>query len=147
MTSPNLDPERLAGLIRTGETHLVEFKREWWDLTANRGKGLLAKHVLAMANALAPGESGFLVFGVEDPKAGGAVVGVSATPPQETVAQILDIYTNPVPQIRLGEMAYGGKKVSVLEVIWSEFQPHYATREVDIDLSTDATYIRRADTV
>lgn len=88
MTSPGLDPERLADLIRTGETHLVEFKREWWDLTANRGK---AKHVLAMANSLAPGESGFLVFGVEDKKAGGAVVGVSASPPQEAVAQILDI--------------------------------------------------------
>ena len=147
MTSPSLDPDRLADLIRMGETDHIEFKREWWDLKTNRGKGLLAKHVLAMANSLATGESGFLIFGVEDPKTGGAVVGVSATPPQETGAQILDIYTNPVPRIRLSELVYEGKKVSILEVVWSEFQPHYATRDVDTDLSTDATYTRRADTV
>ncbi len=147
MTSPRIDPSRLGELIDAGETDLFELKRQWWDLESKLGKGHLARDVLAMANAISPSESGLIVVGVEDKKAGGGVVGVSEAPSQETVAQLLDTYTNPVPRVRLDEVPYLGKRLSVLEVIWSEFHPHYATRDVDTILSTDAVYTRRAGTV
>src|SRR5262245_34654502 len=142
-----MDTKTLAALVKAGETDLVEFKREWWDLTTNRGKAQLARHTLAMANTVASGQSGLLIFGVTDSKAGGAIVGVPLTPSQESIAQILDVYTHPAPRIRLSEITYGDKRVSVLEILWNEFQPHYATRDIDTDLSTDAVYVRRAGTV
>src|SRR5438034_3040198 len=100
-----------------------------------------------MANALAPGESGFFVIGVRDLKSGGGLVAIENHLTQEAIAQVLDVYTNPVPRIRLGETTYLGKALHVLEVLWSEFHPHYATRDVDTVLSSDAVYTRRAGTV
>jgi len=145
--SSKIESSRLTELIQLAETDLVELKREWWDLDSKLGKGELAKHVLAMANAVTPSESAFIIFGVEDKKVGGAVLGVAEAPSQETVAQVLSTYTNPVPRIKVEEVLFTGKKVSVLEIIWSEFHPYYATRDVDNVLSTDAVYTRRAGTV
>ena len=148
MTSTNLDPQRLADLIKTGgETDLLELKEQWWDVDSKLGKGVFAKDILAMANALAPGESGFFVIGVRDRKAGGGIVVVDNSPTQEAIALVLDVYTNPVPRIRVGETKYLRKTLGVLEVLWSEFHPHYATRDVDTVLSSDAVYTRRAGTV
>jgi predicted HTH transcriptional regulator len=146
MTSP-IDPKRLAELIAADETDLFECKQEWWDLDSRLGKGELARGVLAMANTLSPGLSGYIVFGVKDKKAGGGVLGVPQHPSQEKVVQILNTYTNPVPRIRLDAVQVEGKTVSVLEVMWSEFHPHYATRDVDTVLSTDVVYFRKASTV
>jgi hypothetical protein len=142
-----MDPKNISALIAGGETDLVEFKREWWDLDSKLGKGHFVKDVLAMANAVTPTESGFIVVGVEDRKVGGGVLGVSNTPPQETVAQILNTYTTPVPRIRLDEALCAGNKLSIIEVIWTEYHPYFATRDVDTVLSTDAVYTRRAGTV
>jgi predicted HTH transcriptional regulator len=114
-----MDPKNISALIAGGETDLVEFKREWWDLDSKLGKGHFVKDVLAMANAVTPTESGFIVVGVEDRKVGGGVLGVSNTPPQETVAQILNTYTTPVPRIRLDEALCAGNKLSIIEVIWT----------------------------
>src|SRR5262245_44863251 len=131
MTASRLDEAHLAALIEAGESDLLEFKREWWDLDSGATKGRFVRDILAMANALGPGEIGFIVVGIEDHRAGGAVVGVSESPTQEAVAQILDIYTNPVPRIRLHDVALKGKRLSVIEVAWSDGHPHYATRDVD----------------
>jgi hypothetical protein len=57
------------------------------------------------------------------------------------------MYTNPVPRIRLSEARLKKAPLSVLEVLWSDSHPHYATRDVDTILSTDAVYTRRAGTV
>jgi hypothetical protein len=142
-----MNQSELADLVAAGENDLVEFKREWHDLDSKLGKGHLARDVLAMANALPPGESGFIVFGIDDAKSGSAILGVSEPPGQEQVAQVLASYTNPVPRVRLAHCDCKGKNVSVLEVIWTEFHPYYATRDVETTLSTDAVYTRRAGTV
>src|SRR5438445_6214697 len=101
-----MSPERVAELIKTDENDLFERKREWWDLESKVGKANFAKDVLAMANALTPGESGYILVGIEDQKVGGSVVGVAARPSQESLAQILSVYTNPVPRIRLEEVQF-----------------------------------------
>lgn len=142
-----MEPKYFAALIEAGETDLVEFKREWWDLDSKLGKGQFVKDVLAMANVVTAAEPGFIIIGVEDRKHGGAVTGVLRTPPQETIAQILDTYTNPVPRVSVNEVTYASKILSVLEVVWNEFHPYYATRDVDTVLSSDAVYTRRACTV
>jgi hypothetical protein len=145
MTS--IERERIIALTRGGETDLVELKREWWDFDSKIGKATFAKDVLAMANTLSPGESGFIIIGIEDKKAGGAVVGVAVSPSQETAAQVLNTYTNPVPRIKLEEVILNEKRIVVLEVVWGESHPYYATRDVESVLSSDVVYTRRAGTV
>src|SRR5437764_1123331 len=119
-TTNTMDSRRLSQLLEASETDLLEVKREWWDLESKTGKATFVKQVLAMANRLAPSESGFIIIGVEDKKAGGAILGVDISPPQETLAQILGTYTSPVPRFNVGEVRIGEKKVGVIEVTWGD---------------------------
>ena len=66
-----MDPRHIAALIEAGETDLVEFKREWWDLDLKLGKGQFVRNVLAMANVVTAAEPGFIIIGVEDRKHAG----------------------------------------------------------------------------
>src|SRR5687768_12354051 len=86
---PKMDARELAKLVRRGESAVLEFKREWWDFDNKVGKATFAKDILAMANSLNEGDVGHIVVGVEDKKAGGAVIGVNKTPSSDTVAQVL----------------------------------------------------------
>src|SRR5262249_18990623 len=100
-----------------------------------------------MANALSEGVVGFIVIGVEDAKAGGAVLGISKAPSADTVAQVLTSYTNPVPSINILNVILDGKAVQVIEVLWTPSHPYYSVRDVDGTLASDAVYIRRGATV
>jgi hypothetical protein len=143
----NMDSQHFVEMINKGESTLVEFKRDWWHLDNGKGKAEFSKDVLAMANSLSEGQSGFFLIGVEDTKAGGNAIGIQVSPPQESVAQILVTYTNPVPNVELYKHEIEGKTIDILEVAWTESHPYYATRDVENFLSSDAVYVRRAGTV
>src|SRR6266568_4839052 len=42
----------LEGLIAIGETDLIEFKRQWYDLDEAEGKARLTQDVLALSNTV-----------------------------------------------------------------------------------------------
>lgn len=142
-----LQDELLADLLDSPESDRLEFKRDWYNLDSNRGKGQFVRDVLAMANSVREGEPGYIVIGVTDESEGGELVGVEDPPDSEQVAQILGVYTNPVPRVRVHHQSFEDVELSIIEMAWSDSHPHYATRDVDRVLSTSEVYVRRDDTV
>lgn len=142
-----MDCEGLAELVRQPEGQLLEFKREWFDLSSPREKARLARVVCAMANGLAEGQRGYVVIGREDPDRGGEVVGVDDPPTPEQVTEILSRHLGPAPDVTVyPRIKCGGKQLSVIEVRWSVYHPHYSTRDVDSVLSTDQVLVRSGAT-
>ena len=125
---------------------LVEFKRDWYDISIAAGKAKLIKSILAMGNSVSPSEPGFVVFGVDDVRRGSAMHGVAHSPQPEAVAQIISTGTSPPVQHELRRIVLGTRPVDVLEVTFASGRPHYATRELP-DLRCDVAYIRRGPTI
>jgi Schlafen, AlbA_2 len=138
----------VAKLLSTPESELHEFKREWYDLEARSGKAEFVKDVLCLANTVREGERAHVVIGRDDDRHGGTVHGVTDPPDAEKLHQILASYTDPVPQIRLQSASDPdtGKRISVLTVEWSQFQPHFSVREYPEVLSDKFGYVRRGPT-
>lgn len=144
----SMDRHSLAKLLSQPESERLEFKREWYALGSKRGKAEFVKDVLAMANVLREGESGFIVIGVADPRHGKCVVGVPEGPSDEQLVQILQSYARPVPVLApLSKLAYGDVVVNVLQVDWSPYHPHFAIRDVDQILSANSVYTRHGSTI
>jgi hypothetical protein len=129
------------------EHSLFEFKSQWYDFEAKRGKAEFVKDVLAMGNTTTPDAPGYIVVGFEDPKHGGAVVGVKYTPESERLQQILLSYASPAPDLQCAHLPYGDVTVSVLRVGWTPSQPYYAIRDHEGILVSDVVYTRRGGTI
>ena len=136
-------------LLSHPENALLEFKREWHDLSGRAGKAEFAKDVLAMANAVAEGEVAHIIFGIDDQKAGGTVLGVVDPPEEEQVQQVLSAYTDPVPDCSMVSAPdpASGARLDALIVRWSRFQPHHSVRDYNNTLSSQVAYTRRGPTV
>lgn len=134
----------LAQLIGTGESTLVEFKREWYDLQQKEGKALFAKDVLALANSVGRESPGFLIIGVDDNR---IVVGVRNPPDAETVSNIIGSYIQPPANVQCRQQPVGDLEVSVLAVSWSAARPHHSLRDHPGILSRNVVYVRRDRTI
>jgi hypothetical protein len=141
------DPSTLAVLIRRGEADLVDFKREWHDLTDKVSRAKFVKHVLALANTATPERPGLLLYGIDDPRHGGGLVGVPAHPPADAITDALKLLTEPMVDVRYVAVTVQGASIGVLAVLRSKFHPHWATRDVDGALSTTAFYVRKGASV
>lgn len=135
-----LSPEDLEHLVAAGESDLVEFKRQWYDLEQPDGKARLAPDVLALANTVRPDAAGFLLIGVDNK---GTVTGVQNPPDPETVTNILANYIHPPADIRCRQYTIRGQTVSVLAVSWSPARPHYSPRQHPGILAKEVVYVRR----
>lgn len=145
-----MESSELLPLLQTDEDSLTEFKREWHDFSSKRAKAEFSKDVIALANTVRTGETGYLVFGVDDPARGGEILGTDESqriPSPEAIQEVLATYCNPQPELSLHILEHAGKRIDVLKVTRSRFQPHYAIRDVDGVLSTDVVYVRRGPTV
>lgn len=143
----SVDSETLRKLLDLPEGQKLEFKRDWYDLSGRRGRATLARDVMAMANGLKPNDIGHIVFGREDPDRGEARPGTSEPPSQEQLTEILSYHTRPVPRIDYSpRVEVDGTTFSVIEVIWDDHHPHYATREIDGVLSADRVVVRQGAT-
>lgn len=138
-----LSDDDIRLLLTAGESDLLEFKREWFDLRHAEGKAVLAKAVLALANTVRPNDTGFLVFGVEDEKRGYQLIGVKKPPDPETVSNIVADYVHPPADVRCRHYAFGDHVLSVLAVFWSAASPHHSIREFPGILSKNLVYVRR----
>jgi len=134
----------LERLIAVGESDLIEFKRDWYDLSVKVGKAVFAKDVLALANTARPEGPAYLLVGVDDDN---EVVGVSDPPGAETISQILSEYTDPPVNVHCRDYELGGKKVSVLIASWVPVSPHRSLRDYPEILSSNEIYIRRDRTI
>jgi len=134
----------LERLIAVGESDLIEFKREWYDLSVKEGKAIFAKDVLALANTARSDAPAFLLVGVEDDK---EVVGVSDPPVAETISQILSEYTDPPVNVYCRDYELDGKNVSVLIASWAPASPHRSLHDHPGILSSNVFYIRRDRTI
>ncbi len=139
-----LSAEDLEALIGTGESDLIEFKRQWYDLEQAEGKARLTLDVLALANTARPGAPGFLLIGVEDDR---KIVGVEAPPDPETISNILANYIHPPADIRCRHQDINGHTVSILTVSWSPARPHYSPRQYPGVLAKEVVYVRRDRTI
>jgi hypothetical protein len=135
-----ISTEDLAGLIAAGESDLIEFKRQWYDLEQPEGKARLTQDVLALANTVRPDAPGFLLIGVDDER---TVVGVQEPPDPETITSILANYIHPPADVRCRHYEIGGCTVSVLAVSWSPARPHYSPRQYPGVLTKEVVYVRR----
>jgi hypothetical protein len=134
-------------LLGSPESTLLERKREWYDFASKSGKAEFAKDVLAMANATREGLYGYIIFGVEDVRVGGAVVGVETQPSSEQIQLILTSYTNPVPEVQCADVRFGSMTLSVLRIVWTNSHPYYAVRDHSGTLDSRSVYMRRGDTI
>lgn len=135
--------DQLRGLIVLGETALVEFKREWWNLSTSEGKARLAREVMALANTVGPEELGIIVFGIDDERRGRSVVPVIDPPEPEAIIQILQPYVHPPASIACRHFAFPEGLLSALAVLHSPARPHYTSREHPQILSPRDVYVRR----
>ena len=140
-------PESVSRLVGLPEDDLLEFKQAWPDLSTVPAKAEFVKHILAIANSTQEDRAGYIIFGVEDARRGGAVLGLSVQPSLETVSQILAAYTMPVPDARLHHSACGNKTIAIMGVFRNAFHPYWATRDVPGVLANNVVYIRRGSTV
>jgi hypothetical protein len=143
MSETNITLDTITEWVHSREGDLLEFKREWPDLFGGEGKVAFVKQVLALANTTRPQEPGYLVFGFGDEPGPNRVVGVSASPKEEQVNQILASYTHPVPAIDLSRIELGHKVIDVVRVKHDPYKPHYATRRAGNLLSDSVAYVRR----
>lgn len=143
----SLSDAELERLVKSDESDLLEFKREWYDLRRAEGKATFAKAVLAFANTTRPDGPAFLVFGVEDARRGSKILGVNDPPDPETVSNILAQYILPPADAYCRHYELDGKRISVVTVSWSPARPHHSVREHPKILSTDVVYVRRDRTI
>lgn len=134
-------------MIRGKESPLLEKKQEWYDLSDQRAKGTLLKHLLAIANSTRGDAVGYLVFGVADDRHAGALVGLHATLDEAQLAQALRHYTQPVPEVLAHSWREDGKLLMVLGVHPTDNWPYYASRDIEGALSSEIVYHRVGPTV
>ena len=125
----------------------IRKKREWYDLKEQKSKGVLIKHILALANSTAPDHPAHLLIGVADDRDGGKVLGVETIPDIDQLARALNHYTQPVSDVRMHAWDVGGKKLALLRISWTDNYPYYASRDIDGELSSDVVYHRVGPTV
>jgi hypothetical protein len=109
----DLDDRSLADLVRIGEPAHVERKKQMPE------REKLAATIAAMAN----GEGGWLVLGVED---GGAAVGMSPGRTDLTahVRQLISPSVDPMPNFNARWLPYSGVQIGVIRVYASFETPH-----------------------
>ncbi len=141
-----VNPSMIGGWLKERESNLLEFKREWYELSSKAGKAEFVKDVLALANSTVPTKSGFLVIGIED-DGEERLVGVPHSPTAEQLAQILASWIEPVPDVSFQQVDVSGTTIDVLEVAHAPFRPYYAIRDFPQVLSTNLVYVRRGPTI
>jgi hypothetical protein len=142
-----LSEERIASLASAEESELLEFKEQWFDIDHAQGKAELIKAVLALANTVRPEQEAQVLFGVRDRKRGGGVVGISAHPSTEQLAQIFDQYIAQPVDARYTPVKVRDLTVGVLQIRRSAFHPHWSNRDFTGILSTKDFYIRVGPTI
>lgn len=139
----DLSQAQLRSFVGRGESEFLEFKRDWFDLSAAEGKAKLAKAILALSNTARPQAPAYLVFGIDETPTGLHVCGVSSVPEPETVSSILSQYILPPAAVRCRHYEFEHRTVSLLTVEWSPARPHHSTREYPGVLSSNVVYVRR----
>jgi hypothetical protein len=139
--------ERLRELAAAGESTQVEFKSAWYDLGTKAGKAKFIRGMLAHGNAVTPADPGLFIVGVNDPKDGVSVRGVTDSPTVEALMQLVASFTSPPVRFAVHHVPLnGGQAVDVLEVLYELARPHWAIRELP-DLRCDVAYVRRGPTI
>jgi hypothetical protein len=107
-------------LIQEDESDRVEFKREI-GLESEREKSEFAKDVSALANTF----GGHILFGKEDKRQGGRIIGVDPqTYDADKMQQIIAQRCYPPPAFSSELIERNGKWFAVLEVPQSDLRPH-----------------------
>lgn len=141
-----MDEQLIHELISRPESEHLDFKEKWWDMNVKAGRGDFVKDALAMANSLHESESAYIVVGVSDD---GVPMGVSAEdrPTEEQISQILGAFTHSTPKATpFFGINRGDVELDVIQIDWSPYQPHYATRDVQGTLSARDVYTRIGST-
>ena len=136
-------PAEVLAVIAQRESDLVEFKREWPDLCDRVNRARFAKHVLALANTVTDDRPGLVLYGVDDPSRGAALVGVPSHPRVDDITGTLQLFTQPMVEVRYATVTVGDVSLGVLGVFRSRFHPHWAARDVDEVLVPSALYVRK----
>jgi len=122
-------------LKQSDETSTLDFKREI-KLSSEHDRSEFAKDVSAFANT----KGGFIVFGKEDPKEGGQIVGIRPeTFNSEQMQQIISQRCYPPVRFEAGLIQLDSQWFALLTIPESSLKPH----EI---VGTRVVYVRRGDT-
>lgn len=138
-----LSDETLRVLIGSPEARNIEFKQQAHDFATNNGNGEFIKDVLSLANCAAPEAASYLLFGVQDPRRGNQVPGISQTLDRDRLSQLLAEYTEPVPDFRIDNVNLDGKTIGVVGLFWTESFPYFPRRDLGSALHVGVGYTRR----
>lgn len=134
--------ERLSGLIREWETTSIEIKREL-DLASTRGKRTLVRSVLALATTKSSGPR-YLVLGFNpDSHEFTTPVDPDAIT-QDRIEDILNAYTEPVPQVRWRTVGWPGGLVGVIDVLRDPAHIPYRVKKAIEDLAPGDVFVRHS---
>ena len=107
-------------LVQEDESNRVEFKREI-SLESEKEKSEFAKDVSALANTF----GGYILFGKEDKRQGGRIVGIDPqTYDADKMQQVIAQRCYPPPIFSSELIERNGKWFAVLEVPQSDLRPH-----------------------
>lgn len=115
-------------LNQTNETSTIEFKREI-HLFSDKDKHEFAKDVSAFANT----SGGYIVYGKEDIKQGGRIIGINPKAfDADQLQQIIATRCYPPPKFSLRIIKRASKWFAILEIPESENKPHEITNTRDV---------------
>ena len=143
---PPTDAE-VRSLIAADESRLLEFKREWYDLSQVPAKAEMVRDLLALANSAYLDAPAILVVGVEDRKHGGAIVGLEGPIDLDQMVQVYSSYATPCPDFRLSRREISGVHINLIGVFVTPTRPYYATRDLNPSLRSNVFYIRRSSVI
>lgn len=119
-------------LIKTGEGARIEFKQEL-KIASDPEKSEFAKDLSAMANT--EGETGYIIFGVNDDK---QVLGVTRKRGiEESLIQISSSRITPPVNFEPIWIELSGVSVLVLQIPTNRSRPHWITRTRDVFIRRD----------
>jgi len=137
--------ELLASLLEEWETTSVDFKREL-HLKRDKEKAKFVRNVLALATTKSSGRR-FLVIGFDDTTHKFAV-SVDPSITHNRLEQILNAYTDPIPEIRYHTVVWETGEVGVIEVLRDPTKvPYRVARDLGNLISVGEIYVRHGTQV
>jgi hypothetical protein len=135
----------VASLLPEWETTNVEFKREL-NLKSAKEKAKFVRNVLALATTKSSGRR-FLVIGF-DPKTRQFTKSVDPAITQDPLEQILNVYTEPIPEVRYHQVTWEGGQVGAVEVLRDPAKvPYRVAQALGNVIAAGQVYVRHGTQV
>ena len=144
--------EEFAALLDFGEDTWLDWKRDFPDELLKgkstpgweKGKGILLKDLIAIANSDDGREDGYLVYGVKDMKTRRQVYGISGKSWDDADFQTLAANTfDPLPRFHYVELEYETHLVGIFRITRIPEYPHVCVKSIGGILYDGQVWYRR----